>query len=155
MDADGNSEAGIGWGSEFWIANAAGTLVEIDEVTELPFEEGAADDVEVTHFKSPGRRKEYISGLIEPGTSTLSMNYIPGSDTDTLIREAHSAGTPRAYREIIAGADGEPAWQIDGFLIVKSRPRVVPIGDRKMLNVNVRFTGAMTEAAPAAPGGGG
>jgi hypothetical protein len=154
MDANGNSEASIGWGSEFWLAGADGTLVELDEVTELPFDEGAADDVEVTHFKSPGKRKEYKSGLIEPNTSTLSMNYIPGSDTDVLIREAHTAGTPRAYREIIAGEDGKPEWQIDGFLIVKSRPRVVPIGDRKMMNVNVRFTGAISEAAPTAPGGG-
>lgn len=150
MDADGNSEATIGWGSEFHLADKDGKLIELDEVTELPFEEAESDDVEVTHFKSPGRRKEYASGLIEPGTATLGMNYIPGSPTDNLIREAHASGKPRAYREILTDGTTTKVWQIDGFLIVKSRPRTVTVGDKKQMQVNVRFTGAITEKAPAA-----
>ncbi len=150
MDDNGNSEATIGWGSEFWLADGDGTLVELDEVTELPFEEAEADDVDVTHFKSPGRRKEYVAGLIEPGTGTLGMNYIPGSPTDVLIREAHASGKPRAYREFLTDGTTKKIWQIDGFLIVKSRPRTVTVGDKKQLQVNVRFTGAITEKAPAA-----
>jgi len=147
MDANGNSEARIGWGTEFWLANAAGTLVELDEVTEIPFAEETADDVDVTHFKSPRRRKEYKLGLIEPGDGSLMLNYIPGSDTDVLLREAHDAGTVRAYRAILPDEAGEPAWQIDGFMLVKSRGRAVPIGDRMTQTVNVRFTGAAEEAA--------
>lgn len=48
---------------------------------------------------------------------------------------------------------GEPEWQIDGFLYVKSRGRAVPIGDKMQMTVGVRFTGGIDEAAYVAPGG--
>ena len=145
MDNNGNSEARIGAGSEFWLANAAGVLTELDEVTEIPFAEETRDDVEVTHFKSPGRRKEYKGGLIEPGEGTITLNYIPGSPTDLLIAAAHADGKVRAYKSVLPDDAGEPAWEIAGFLIVKSRGRSVPIGDRMTQSVAVRFTGAATE----------
>ncbi|MGN5373283.1 phage tail tube protein [Sphingomonas hankookensis] len=146
-DANGNSEAQIGWGSEFWLANAAGVLTELDEVTEIPFAEETADDVEVTHFKSPGRRKEYKAGLIEPGEGTLTVNYLPGSATDVLLRAAHNDGKTRAYKAVIP--DGDGTWEVEGFLIVKSRARAVPIGDRMTQSISVRFTGGTEEAAGA------
>lgn len=146
-DANGNSEAQIGWGTEFWLANAAGVLTELDEVTEIPFAEETADDVEVTHFKSPARRKEYKAGLIEPGEGTIMINYVPGSDTDVLLRAAHDDGKVRAYKAVLPTADG--TWEVNGFLIVKSRARAVPIGDRMTQSINVRFTGATEEAAGA------
>lgn len=149
MDANGNSEARIGWGSEFWLADAAGVLKELDEVTEIPFSEPTADDVEVTHFKSPDRTKEYLPGMIEPGEGPITLNYIPGSATDLLVTEARKSGKVRAYRAIIPTAEG--TWQIDGFLYVKSRGRAVPIGDRMTQTVNVRFTGSETEGPGAAP----
>jgi len=150
MDDNGNSEAIIAWGNEFHLADKDDELVELDEVQEIPIGEDEAEDVDVTHMKSPGRRKEYTSGLIEPGTATLSMNYIPGSPTDTLIREAHAAGKPRRYREFLTDGTTKKIWQIDGFLLVKSRPRTVTVGAVMKLQVNVRFTGAMTEKAPEA-----
>lgn len=147
-DANGNSEAQIGYGTEFWLANAAGTLTELDEVTEIPFAEETADDVEVTHFKSPKKRKEYKAGLIEPGEGTITMNYIPGSPTDLLIRAAQNDGKVRAYRAIVPAGD-DASWIVEGFLIVKSRSRAVPIGDRMTTSVSVRFTGATDEKAGA------
>lgn len=146
-DANGNSEAQIGWGTEFWLANAAGVLTELDEVVEVPFAEEVADDVEVTHMKSPGRRKEYKTGLIEPGEGTLMVNYIAGSPTDLLLTAAHQDGKVRAYKSVLPTADG--TWEVEGFLIVKSRPRAVPIGDRMTQSIAVRFTGATTEGAGA------
>lgn len=145
-DDNGNSEAQIGYGTEFWLADAAGNLTELDEVTEIPFAEETADDVEVTHFKSPKKRKEYKGGLIEPGEGTITLNYIPGSPTDLLIRAAHNDGKVRAYQARLPAPD-DKSWVVDGFLIVKSRGRAVPIGDRMTQTVNVRFTGATDEAA--------
>jgi hypothetical protein len=147
-DDNGNSEAQIGYGTEFWLGDASMTLVELDEVTEIPFAEETADDVEVTHFKSPKKRKEYKAGMIEPGEGTITLNYIPGSPTDVLIRGAHNDGKVRPYRAIVPAPD-DKSWVIDGFLIVKSRGRAVPIGDRMTQTVNVRFTGATEEKAGA------
>jgi hypothetical protein len=149
MDADGNSEARIGWGSGFYLEDTpGGTLTEIDEVTgTIPFGDETGDDVEVTHFKSPNKRKEYIRGLIEAGTGTLTVNYIPGSPTDTLLRTAHSDGLTRAFRAVLPDEAGDPAWQVDGFLLIKSRGRAVPIGGKMEATYTVRFTGGSTEAA--------
>lgn len=150
MDADGNSEARIGWGTEFDLADKDGAPVELDEVTEVNLPEDTADDVDVTHFKSPGKRKEYRGGLIEGGEGSIVVNYIPGSATDKLISEAHQAGTPRAFECRLPDETGKPAWAIKGFLIVKSRSRAIPIGDRMSMTVSVRYTGASDEAAVAA-----
>ncbi len=148
MDADGNSEAQIGWGSEFHLDNAARVLTEIGEVTGLPFAEETADDVEKTHFKSPGRRKEYMPGMIEPGDATLEINWLPGSGTDLLIAAAHRDGKVRAYKTLVPAAGGGK-WEVSGFLYVKSRGRSVQIGDRMSMSVAVKFTGDSTEKAAA------
>jgi len=150
MDADGNSEARIGWGTEFDLAGANGTLVELDEVTEVNLPEETADDVETTHYKSPKKKKEYRGGLIDGGEGSIVLNYIPGSDTDKLITEAHRAGTPREFQCRLPDETGKPTWAINGFLIVKIRGRAIPIGDRMTMTVAVRYTGDSDEAAVAA-----
>lgn len=147
MDADGNSEARIGWGTGFKLANAAGVLTELDEVTNIALPEETADDVEVTHYKSPGRRKEYIGGLIEPGEGSIELNYVPGSATDVLLKAAH--GQRRAFEAELPDENGDPAWKISGYLIVKSRSRSIPVGDRLQMTVSVRYTGASDEAEAA------
>lgn len=153
-DENGNSEARIGWGSGFEMADEEGTLVELDEVTEVALPEETADDVEVTHMKSPGRRKEYKPGLIEPGDGQVVVNYIPGSPTDLLMRGAQRSGKIRAFRTTLPDEQGRPDWGVSGFLYVKSRSRAVPVGDRMTCTFNVRFTGDSEEAAiPPAAGG--
>ena len=146
MDDNGNSEALIGHGTGFFLGLTEATLIEIEEVTKVPFAEETADDVEKTHYKSPNRRKEYGGGMIEPGEDTLELNYIPGSPTDARLREAHQSGKPYLY-ETYLPAPGDKWWKISGYLIVKSRGRNVPIGDRMTQSVGVRFTGSADEAS--------
>ena len=139
------TEAQIGWGAEFWLDNSSGTLTELGEITGISLPAPETAEVEATHFGSPNRRREYISGLIEDGEGTFEMNYVPGSATDALLREAQNSGTARDYRIVIP--DGAGTWQIDGSCIVRRYERTVPIDDRMTASVTVRFTGAVTEAA--------
>jgi hypothetical protein len=149
MDASGNSEVQSGYGTGFFLTPPGGAKTEIDEVTKVPFAEESAETFEKTHFKSPGRRKEYGVGLIEPGEDTLEINYIPGSPTDVLLRAAHNSGKPHAYETYLPAPDGK-WWKVSGFLIVKSRGRAIPMNDRMTQTINVQFTGASDEAAAAA-----
>lgn len=149
MDDNGNSEAQSGYGAGFFLTPPGGTKIEIDEVTKIPFAEESSETFEKTHFKSPGRKKEYGVGLIEPGEDTLEINYIPGSPTDDVLRAAHASGKPHAY-ETYLPAPEDKWWKISGFLIVKSRGRAVPINDRMMQTINVQFTGNSAEAEAAA-----
>ena len=145
MDANGNSEALSGWGSGFFMGLTPATAIEVAEVTKIPFAEEKADTWEKTHFKSPGRRKEYGAGMIEPGEDTLEINYIPGSPTDLLMATAHNSGKPYYY-ETYLPAPGDKWWKVSGYLIVQSRGRAVPIGTGMKQTISVRFTGASAEA---------
>ena len=137
--------AQIGYGAELWIDNESGTLTEIAEVTGISLPSPETSEVEATHFKSPNRRREYISGLIEDGEGTFEINYDPGSATSTLIKQAQDSGTTRDYKIVLP--DGAGTWEVTGALIIRRFERNIPIDDRMTASLTVRFTGASTEAA--------
>ena len=58
----------------------------------------SVDQVEVTHMKSPNRTKQFISGLRDPGEMSMSINYVPGNDTDAYILAWRAAGDTRNTR---------------------------------------------------------
>lgn len=143
------TEAQIGYGAEFHLEDDAtpAVLTLLGEITGISLPNPQTAEVEATHFKSPNRRREYISGLIDDGEGTFEMNYVPGSATDTLIQDAQSDGVARGYKIVIP--DGAGTWEITGSCIVKGYERNVPIDDRMTASLTVRFTGASTEAAGA------
>lgn len=127
----------IGYGSGVRIgrgATPAWTVVNLVGDLELPDE--VADDVEVTHMKSQGRRKQYIAGLIDSGELTIPTNYIPGSETDTLFQELKVSGE-NVLVEITITETGVPET-FAGFL--KSYSRSVPVNDKMTANAVFRLS---------------
>lgn len=144
------SDATIGWGGEFWLSsdNTTGNLVEMVEVVSFGLPNDQADEVDVTHLKSPDRRKEYILGLKDGGEVQVSLNYVPGSATDIAIRDAKDGQDVRAVRFIVPDQSGDPAWQIDAFALVRGYERgPVAAGDKVAATITLRITGAQTEGA--------
>lgn len=141
------TEAQIGLGTEMWLDNNAGTpvLTKLGEILSVTPPNPQTEQVEATHMASPNRRREYISGLIEDGEGTFTMNYVPGSVTDELIRVGQASGATKSYRIVIP--DGAGTWVIDGDCIITGYTRDIPIDDRMTAELTVRFTGAVTEAA--------
>lgn len=137
--------ARIGLGTAFWLGNATAVLTELGEILSVTPPSSTVDEVDATHMKSPNRRKEYIAGLVDDGEGSFEMNYVPGSASDILIREAVNAGASRAYKIVIP--NGAAGWEITGTCIVRAYERNVPIDDRMTATLSVRFTGAPTEAA--------
>lgn len=144
------SEARIGWGGEVQLgldANVS-SLQELVEVVSFGLPDDQADEVDVTHLKSPGKRKEFISGLTDGGEVEVSLNYVPGSATDLLIRDAKDDGNTRAVRFIIPDELGQPEWQITTACFVKGYSRgPVTAGEKIVATVRLRITGAQSEAA--------
>jgi len=103
-------------------------------------------EVEVTHFKSPDRRREYRPGLTESGTVSLEMNYIPGSATDLLVDAARANGT---IWEIVATYPNGVSVNFIGF--VQEYTKAIPLDDRLTATVGLRVTGAVTISAATAP----
>lgn len=117
------SEARIGWGGEIHLStdNTEANLVELVEVRDVSFPQDEADEHEVTHLKSPGRRKEFIQGLIDGGEMTATLNYDPGAATDLLLTAAKTTGTVRKIKIVVPDTSGTGAadWNFVTSAFVK------------------------------------
>lgn len=138
----------IGHGATFWLDDDAGTLTELVEVTSISLPNYQTDDLEATNFKSTGRVREYISGLIDPGEGEFGFNLVPGSATDLLLQDAVDDGVARDWEVILP--DGAFGQKFAGKCIVKGYERDIPIDDRMTASITVRFTGAVTISTLAA-----
>lgn len=144
------SEARIGWGGELQIGTSedVASLVEIGEVRSFNMPTQEADEHEVTHLKSPNRRKEFIQGLIDGGEVEATINYVPGSATDLLLADARDTGTTRAVRFIIPDQVGQPAWQATtGGFVKRYSPDNVEPNAPITATLTIRITGDHDEAA--------
>ncbi|RYE64060.1 MAG: phage tail protein, partial [Oxalobacteraceae bacterium] len=89
------TEARIGYGTRYEIWNATlpvPAFVFVAEVTSVTPGAASADRIDATHMMSPGRRREYIAGLIDNGEASFEINWVPGSATDELLRSLMSSG---------------------------------------------------------------
>ncbi|MGC4252433.1 MAG: phage tail tube protein [Sphingobium sp.] len=141
------TDALTGYGSEFWLADENGALWEMGELIAL--EPGSEEwgTTEATHFKSPGRRREYIKTLIESGQGSFQLNWLPGSDTDQRVSNAHADEGSRAFKIVVPSTTG--TWEIAGSVNVLSRTPTIPIDDRMTCQVTLQFTGDRSEQAGA------
>lgn len=89
-----------GWNGEVWLStdDTTANLEELVQVVSFSLPSDTVERVQTTHLKSPGRRHEYTSGMIDGGEVEVVLNFRPGSDTDELIEAALAEGDPRAVR---------------------------------------------------------
>jgi hypothetical protein len=135
------TEARIGWGGEVHLStdNTEANLVELSEITNVGFPQDEADEHEVTHLKSPGRRKEFLQGLIDGGEIPLTGNYVPGGATDLLLTAAKTTGDYRKMKIVVPDDSGTGAadWNFVFSVFIK---RYAP--DGMEANAPITFTAA-------------
>jgi hypothetical protein len=146
------TEARIGWGGELWLAtdNTEATLTELAEVREVSFPADEVDEAEATHLKSPGRRKEFVAGLIDGGEMTATFNYAPGSATDLLLTAAKDTGDTRKLKIIIPdnSGTGTAEWNmVTSVFVKKYAPDNMTTGDVITASATFRVTGALEQGA--------
>lgn len=146
--------ARIGWGGKVYLStdNTEANLAELAEVVDCTFPTDETDEVEATHLQSPGRRKEFIAGLIDGGEVTITNNYDPGSATDLLLTAAKDAGTARKVRFVIPDNSGTGAadWNmlVSGF-VKKYAPNQMSAADKITTTTTIRITGDLDQGAGA------
>ncbi|SEI10094.1 phage tail tube protein [Paracoccus alkenifer] len=142
------SDAMIGYDTRFEIETApgAGIYVELEEVYEITPPASTISKVDVTSFKSPGRRREFIPGLTENGAASLNMNFVPGSPSDLRIEALRASGEVLSMR--ITYPNGVTVT-FDGF--VEEYTPAVPVDDRMTAAVSLSVTGEILIANPVAP----
>jgi hypothetical protein len=144
------TEARIGWGGELHVStdDTEANLVELLEVREVGFPSSEADEHEVTHLKSPNRRKEYIAGLIDGGEFTATLNYDPGNATDLLLTAAQDTGDTRKVKIVIPdnSGTGTADWNMVTSAFVKRwAPDNMEANAPITATVTFRVTGALEQ----------
>jgi predicted secreted protein len=137
--------ARIGYLSQFQRGNGDGppeTFTNISEVISIEPPDAQADDIEVTHFESPGGYKEYIRGMLDAGEVSFSVNWDPTNRaTHAQIRTDKASGLVHNYRLVFPGAIETitfPAY-------VKGLKRNDEPGAAITADVTLKVTGAPTE----------
>lgn len=134
-------EAGVlGYGTTVRVGRGATptwTKLALVGDIELPVDE--TDEVEVTHMESPGRRRQYIAGLIDSGEMTVPMNLVPGSATDLLLQSIRDSGEQVLVEVTLPSADPET---YSGYLSGYSRS--APVQDKMTAEATFRLSGVVT-----------
>lgn len=141
------SQAQLGWGILVQMATVAAPNVftTLAEVFDFSPPEAVFDDVDVTHYQSPGRRREYIPGLGDSGEFSLQMNYVPNSATDVYLRAALGA------IRVVKVSFGDGASVTFTASIKQYNPDSVPVDDKMTATVGGKLSGDPVWGASAAP----
>lgn len=138
------TEAMIGHGTKVEIETAAGSGVwfELGELKGAEKPTAEADEVEATHMGSPGRAKEFISGLTDFGETPLPMNWVPGNPTDEFIESWREGGNEN--RSIRLTTPNNKVYTWPGF--VKTYSGSIPVGELMEGELTVRNAGAVVRS---------
>src|SRR5690606_1199638 len=108
--------------------------------------EATTERVDATHMQSPGRRREYITGLIDSGEANFVINWVPGSTTDTRLRALLSSGEVTEHR--ITFPNG---MRVTFDAAVTGFSKTLPLEDRMQATVTVAISGEDTWDSESAP----
>lgn len=138
--------AKTGWGGEFHFDNDSNVLTEWVEVKSFTLPNGETEKLDATHLKSPNRRREFISGMIDDGDLTVVLNYVPGSVTDVNIMQAFTEGDTRDYMAVVPRATTD--WEVTGtgFISGVDRGEITPDGVMEV-TVTLTLVGSATEGS--------
>lgn len=103
------------------------------------------EDVDVTHYQSPGRVREFIPGLGDPGEASIEMNFVPGNATDIYLRAA------RGNQRVVRVTYPNGATITFTANVSEYGADALPVDDKLTATVQLKVTGEPTYTAPAAP----
>lgn len=138
------TDAKLGYGTKLKMSDMATptpVFSEIGEIKDGPNDEDSVDLVEVTNHQSPGKRREYIGGLIDGGEVTFTVNYIPDNPTHD-----RSTGLQAKIGQNIDFRLEEPGM-LQGFgfaAIVMNCSRSYPVAEAMEMQVTIKKTGDVT-----------
>lgn len=139
------SAAMLGYGSFFRVesGDSPGQFKYIGEISNMTLPSSTVDQVDVTHMQSPGRRREFIDGLIDPGECSFEMNLVPGSETDEFLLDILNTPVGESRRrtcQIIY-----PNGVLDSFSAnLQNYEGTLPTDDKATATVTWRVTGVIT-----------
>ncbi len=137
------TEAQVGKGATFEIHNDdgdPGTWTELAEIIDITPPAASREAVDATHYASEAM--ENIAGFLDWGEGSVTVNWVPGGATDTLINAVFGSGAVRRMRfDNIPAAGGQTlTWSFDAF--ITSVTPAAPLKDRMTMAIGLRTSGA-------------
>lgn len=132
--------ATTGYNATVQLDNAAGSLTTLGEVISVtPF--GAnVGTVEATHLTSTSGFREHIPTLSDMGEGAVTINFDPGSATDSLVRTAITDRLVRTFKVTYPDAS---TFACECFVTSWEIGEVTPDGKMEA-SLGVKFTGVAT-----------
>lgn len=140
------TEVTTGLGSTFKLADAGGALTLLGEVTNIPVPNGSTNLIDVTHYDTQDFREFIQSPLRDGEEADVQMNWVPGSDTDILCRDA--IGDVRDFEIMVPageGATSDGTYTFAGSVLVRNYVRNNPLDDKRGGTLTVKWVSAITE----------
>lgn len=138
--ANPNSEARLGYGAKILMGDGASPEVfaEIGEVGDFEVGE-TVGTIDVTNHQSPGRRKEFITDLIEGDEISFPVNYIPTHATHDRSTGVRSKLGERVNFRFEGPGETE-GMEVECLVI--GITRAFPVGAVMSMNITLKQTGA-------------
>lgn len=115
------------------------SMQEISEVISIGSPGGGAEERDVTHLRSPNRRREFKQGFIDDGTLPFTVQYIPADPTHQRLLELYNSGEIVTLREVFPDATG---WDYTGFVKTANKSGQ-DVGGKIVIAFGFRLTGAI------------
>ena len=134
--------AAIGHGVKLQRASDASPAVftTVGEILEINGPTFSKDAVEATHTESPGRFREFISGLRDGGEITATIALDPDSADGSSHKEMvddWKSDDAHQYRMLFP--DGDTYWLFDA--LVTNLTHATPIDDRMTMETTFKISG--------------
>ncbi len=114
----------------------------ISEVQSVDYSGSKVDLADVTHSKSPNRRREFKATLIDSGEVSFTANFIPGDSSQAALRSLMDAAAPVHVVHTLPNSLGTRTF----LAIIQSLDATTPFDKEAKLSCKLKVTGAITES---------
>lgn len=115
--------------------------IELAEVKSFGGPNQDSEEIDVTHLRSPGRRREYLQSFLDSGELPMNLNALLGNATHQQLQADYDSGDVVEYK--LTFPDTSTAT-FDAY--VKSIGVAAQVGNALEMNGTLRITGEITWA---------
>lgn len=134
------------FGAEFYFTDIADAEFEIPEVLSVTPSNPTRGTYQNSHHKTVGAHTYEGEALLEPGTLTVRINYLSGSEADLKLLAMLNHKSPKAYRSVHTAGAGKR--QISGNAILTGyAPQDMPLTGKQEAVLTFQASGAGTHGA--------
>ena len=137
------AKIGLGTTVGYETTPASGTYTTVGEVIEFSAPQSSMDTVDATDFSHTDGHRRFIAGLIDAGEITVRFNFDPALAVYGAIDTIYKGRGMRKWRFAYAGSTVNTV--VDAF--VTGLGREVPMDDKMTMEITLKVSGVMTEAA--------